>query len=114
MNRVASFIPFFCLVSIFPLPSPQLQPQRPETTERIDASANYDWDADGKQDHFNLHVQRELDYSIESAKSSKEKFWWYHCQLTVKGTKSGTEIWGDEWSVKEDDMSSFKDMASLL
>src|SRR6266705_648418 len=113
MNRVATFISFFCLLSIFSLPSPQLQLQEPETTETIDTSAYYDWDADGKTDHFGLHVQKELDYSTESARKSKEKLWWYHCWLTVKSTKGGTEIWRDEWSVKEDDMSSFKDMADF-
>ena|SRR5256885_6912418 len=113
MNRVASFIPFFCILSFFFLPSPRLQLQKPETAETIDTSAYYDWDADGKPDHFNLHVQKALDYSIDSAKKSKEKFWSYHCWLTVKGTKGGTEIWSDEWSVKEDDISSFKDMADF-
>jgi hypothetical protein len=92
---------------------PQVQQQKLPTAETIDASANYDWDADGRPDKFSLHVEKQRDYSIESGKQSKEKIWWYHCWLVVKSAKSGREIWQDEWSVKEDDMPSFKELADF-
>lgn len=114
MKRLTSLVPIFCLLFVFPVQSPQPQMQEPLAVEQLDASANYDWDADGKPDHFSLHVQKELDYSSESEKTSKEKFLWYHCWLSVKGTKNGTEIWRDEWSVKDGDMSSFKEMADFF
>lgn len=113
MNRAPLLIPIFCLLLVIRPQIAHVQQQEPLTTETIDTSADYDWDADGKPDKFSLHVEKQFDYSIESGKLSEKKSWWYHCWLAVKGTKNSRQIWQDEWSVKEDDMPSFKELTDF-
>lgn len=93
--------------------TPQDQTKSPETTERYSAHADFDWDDDGNPDNFDLRVEKQLDYAIASGVKSKEKYWWYHCRLTVQSGASRTPLWQDEWSIKEDDMSSFSEMADF-
>jgi hypothetical protein len=112
MIKISLLCPLILLSSLWPHRSPQNK-NKLVPSEIIDAFANFDWDGDGKPDQFTLHVEKQFDYSIESEKTSKEKFLWYHCWLSVRGSHSGKEIWRDEWSVKEDDMPSFKDMANF-
>ena len=100
------------LSSFWPRQSQQDQ-NKPVTSEIIDAFADFDWDGDGKPDRFNLHLEKQLNYAVEARTQSKEKFWWYHCWFSVRGSHDGKEIWRDEWSVKEDDVPSFKDMANF-
>jgi len=87
--------------------------QAPSRGETVNSTASFDWDGDGKHDGFLLHVEKQYDYGIESGRQSKEKFWWYHCWLEVKAAQDQKVIWQDEWSAKEEDVASFRDMADF-
>lgn len=70
----------------------QDQTKSAEVAERYSAHASFDWDGDGKPDNFDLRVDKPLDYAAISGVQSTEKYWWYHCWLTVQSGVDRTPL----------------------
>jgi hypothetical protein len=85
----------------------QLAEGRPFLTE-----AEFDWNGDGVPDLFRLRAQREVGYIPEGSDKarSKSKSSWYHCWLVVQSGVDNSTLWEDEWTVKEADLISFREI----
>ena len=73
---------------------------------------DYDWDGDGIPDHFRLRVQKEVEPLLEGLEQtpSKTQHWSYHCWLVVESGFDNSTLWEDEWSVRESDIASFREV----
>jgi hypothetical protein len=87
-----------------------LAPARPPDTKSSYAETEYDWNGDGRPDHFRLRVHTEIEPLVEGLEQapSKHQHWSYHCWLVVESGLDNSSLWEDEWSVKESDMTSFR------
>lgn len=74
------------------------------------ATTKFDFDGDTKPDTFHLEVRKERDYSYNPAtqETSKEKFLWYRCRLKITSGADKRVLLEDEWSIKENDLESFR------
>jgi len=87
-------------------------PAMSKDTEIYYAEAEYDWNGDGSPDRFRLRVQKEMAPIVEGLEQtpSKNQHWMYHCWLMVESGFDNSALWEDEWSVKEPDMLSFREI----
>ena len=85
-------------------------PVTPPDTKSFYAETEYDWNGDGRPDHFRLRVHKEIEPLVEGLEQapSKHQHWSYHCWLVVESGLDNSTLWEDEWSVKESDMASFR------
>jgi len=76
------------------------------------AEAAFDWNADGVPDRFLLRAQKEVGYATEGSgrPPSRKKSTWYHCWFVVQSGADNSMLWEDEWSVKDADLLSFRDL----
>jgi hypothetical protein len=80
--------------------------------ELYHAETEYDWNGDGVPDHFRLRVQKEVEPPVEGLEDSpsRKQHWAYHCWLLVESGYDNSILWEDQWSVKESDMVSFREI----
>ena len=89
-------------------------PQSAEGSPSL-AEAEFDWNADGAPDRFRLRAQKEAGYAIESSgrPPSRKKSSWYHCWFIVQSGADNSTLWEDEWSVKDADLLSFREIVDF-
>lgn len=75
----------------------------------------YDWNGDGIPDRFRLRVQKEVEPLVEGLEQtpSKTQHWSYHCWLVVESGFDNSTLWEDEWSVRESDVASFREIVDF-
>ncbi len=75
----------------------------------------YDWNGDGISDNFRLRVQKEVEPLVEGLEQtpSKTQHWSYHCWLVVESGFDNSTLWEDEWSVRESDVASFREIVDF-
>jgi hypothetical protein len=75
----------------------------------------YDWNGDGLPDHFRLRVQKEVEPLVGGLEKtpSKSQHWSYHCWLVVESGFDNSTLWEDEWSVREFDLASFREIVDF-
>jgi len=75
----------------------------------------YDWNGDGIPDDFRLRVQKEVEPLVEGLEQtpSKTQHWSYHCWLVVESGFDNSTLWEDEWSVRESDVASFREIVDF-
>jgi hypothetical protein len=76
------------------------------------AEAHFDWNADGVPDRFRLRAQKEVGYATDGSgrPPSRKKSTWYHCWFIVQSGADHSMLWEDEWSVKDADLLSFREI----
>lgn len=96
-------------------PHHSLVPAKLGNAELFHVEAEYDWNGDGMPDHFRLRVQKEMDPVIEGLEEapSRNQYWLYHCWLVVESGFDNSTLWEDEWSVKESELISFREIANF-
>ena len=79
------------------------------------AETEYDWNGDGIPDHFRLRAQKEVEPQVEGLEQtpSKTQHWSYHCWLVVESGFDNSTLWEDEWSVRESDVASFREIVDF-
>ncbi len=79
------------------------------------AETEYDWNGDGIPDHFRLRAQKEVEPQVEGLEQtpSKTQHWSYHCWLVVESGFDNSTLWEDEWSVRESDVVSFREIVDF-
>ena len=80
------------------------------------AEAEFDWNGDGVPDRFRLRAQKEVGYATAGAGGppSRKKSSWYHCWLFVQSGADNSTLWEDEWSVKDADLFSFREILDFI
>ena len=80
------------------------------------ADAEFDWNADGVPDRFRLRAQKEVGYATEGSgrPPSRKKSSWYHCWFVVQSAADNSMLWEDEWSVKDADLLSFREILDFM
>ena len=78
-------------------------------------ATEYDWNGDGIPDRFLLRVQKEVEPLVEGLEQtpSKTQHWSYHCWLVVESGFDNSTLWEDEWSVRESDVASFREIVDF-
>jgi hypothetical protein len=89
-----------------------LAPPKPGNAELFHAETEYDWNGDGVPDHFRLRAQREVAPPLEGLEDSpsRKQHWAYHCWLLVESGYDNSILWEDQWSVKESEITSFREI----
>ena len=79
------------------------------------AETEYDWNGDGIPDHFRFRAKKEVEPQVEGLEQtpSKTQHWSYHCWLVVESGFDNSTLWEDEWSVRESDVVSFREIVDF-
>jgi hypothetical protein len=112
-SQVLLLLTLFSIWQLAMLKSSQaLAPATPPDTETFYAETEYDWNGDGNPDHFRLRAHKEIEPFVEGLEQtpSKHQHWSYHCWLVVESGFDNSTLWEDEWSVKESEMRSFREI----
>lgn len=96
-------------------PNLLLAPTKLGNAELFHDEAEYDWNGDGRPDHFRLRVQKEVEPIVEGLEQtpSRNQHWSYHCWLVVESGFDNSTLWEDEWTVKESELISFREIVNF-